>query len=62
MKFLVVVEKSRTGFAAYSPDLDGCVVAGKTRKATEKTMREAIAMHLGLLREEGGAIPVPQNY
>ena len=62
MKFLVVVEKSRTGFAAYSPDLDGCVATGKTRKATEKAMREAIAMHLDLLREEGGAIPVPRSY
>jgi predicted RNase H-like HicB family nuclease len=62
MKFLIVVEKSRTGFAAYSPDLDGCIATGRTRKATEKAMREALALHLEALREEGSAIPVPRSY
>lgn len=62
MKFLVVIEKSRTGFAAYSPDLDACVATGTTRKATEKAMRRAIALHLELLQEEGAAIPVPRSY
>jgi predicted RNase H-like HicB family nuclease len=62
MKFLIVVEKSRTGYAAYSPDLDGCVATGRTRKATERAMREALALHLKALREEGSAIPVPRSY
>jgi len=62
MKFLIVIEKSRTGFAAYSPDLDGCVATGRTRKATEKAMRDALAMHLEGLRAEGGAIPLPRSY
>ena len=62
MKFLIVIEKSRTGYAAYSPDLDGCVATGRTRKATEKAMREALAMHLAALREEGGQIPLPRSY
>jgi predicted RNase H-like HicB family nuclease len=62
MKFLVVIEKSRTGYAAYSPDLDGCVAAGRTRKATEKAMRAALAMHLSALQEDGGKLPVPRSY
>jgi predicted RNase H-like HicB family nuclease len=62
MKFLIVIEKSRTGYAAYSPDLDGCVATGRTRKATEKAMREALALHLEALREEGGHIPLPRSY
>lgn len=62
MKFLIVIEKSRTGYAAYSPDLDGCVATGRTRKATEKAMREALAMHLASLREEGSKIPLPRSY
>ncbi len=31
MKYAVVVEESPTGFAAYEPDLPGCVAAGGTR-------------------------------
>ena len=30
MKYAVVVERSPTGFAAYVPDLPGCVAAGGT--------------------------------
>jgi predicted RNase H-like HicB family nuclease len=62
MKFLIVIEKSRTGFAAYSPDLDGCVATGRTRKAAEKAMRSALELHLEALREEGSSIPLPRSY
>jgi predicted RNase H-like HicB family nuclease len=62
MKFLVVIEKSRSGYAAYSPDLDGRVATGRTSKSTEKAMREALAMHLEALREDGCQIPVPRSY
>lgn len=62
MKFLIVIEKSRTGYAAYSPDLDGCVATGRTRKAVEKAMRDALALHLEALRADGDKIPVPRSY
>ena len=29
-RYLIVVEKTGTGYSAYSPDLDGCVATGKT--------------------------------
>lgn len=61
MKFLVVIEKGRKGFAAYSPDIEGCVAAGRTRRATEKAMRTALEMHLDALREEGLDIPPPRS-
>ncbi|NOT30037.1 MAG: type II toxin-antitoxin system HicB family antitoxin [Planctomycetes bacterium] len=61
MKFLVVIEKSRTGFAAYSPDLEGCVATGRTRRATETAMRSALAMHLEALRKSGESLPVPRS-
>jgi hypothetical protein len=31
-KYLIVVEKTGTGYSAYSPDLDGCVATGKTAR------------------------------
>lgn len=61
MKFLVVIEKSRTGYAAYSPDLDGCVASGKTRKATENAMRSALEMHLEALDADGETPPSPRS-
>jgi predicted RNase H-like HicB family nuclease len=62
MKYLVVVEKTATGFSAYSPDLDGCVATGATREQVEKAMREAIEFHLDGLREDGCDIPQPHSY
>ena len=62
MKNLILIEKSGTGYSAYSPDLPGCVAAGSTREAVESTMREAIAFHLDGLRAENMAIPNPHSY
>lgn len=62
MKFLIVIEKSRTGFSAYSPDLPGCVATGRTRANVERAMREAIEFHLEGLRAERMEIPKPASY
>lgn len=62
MKVLIVVEKTETGFSAYSPDIAGCVAAASTRDEVEKTMRDAIEFHLDGLRLEGYAAPEPQSY
>ncbi|HMT11421.1 MAG TPA: type II toxin-antitoxin system HicB family antitoxin, partial [Ignavibacteria bacterium] len=35
-KYLVVFEKTKTGYSAYVPDLPGCVSTGKSRKDIEK--------------------------
>ena len=62
MKYLIVVEKTDTGYSAYSPDLDGCVATGATREEVERAMREAIEFHLEGLRAEGQQVPAPQTY
>jgi predicted RNase H-like HicB family nuclease len=61
-KYLIVIEKTLTGFSAYSPDLDGCVSTGATEEEVERNMREAIAFHLDGLREEGQIAPEPHTY
>lgn len=61
MKYLIVIEKSKTGFSAYSPDLPGCVSTGNTIEDTEQNMREAISFHLDGLKEEGYEIPKPTS-
>jgi len=61
-RYLIVVEKTGTGYSAYSPDLDGCVATGKTREEIEGEMREAIAFHLEGMAQSGEPIPEPLAY
>ena len=59
-KYLIVIEKTETGYSSYSPDLPGCASTGKTRDDAEHNMREAIEFHVDGLRLEGYPIPEPQ--
>jgi predicted RNase H-like HicB family nuclease len=61
MKYLIIIEKSNTGYSAYSPDLPGCVSTGDTPEETEQNMREAIEFHIEGLKEEGYEIPKPTS-
>ncbi|HYT75265.1 MAG TPA: type II toxin-antitoxin system HicB family antitoxin [Vicinamibacterales bacterium] len=61
MKYLIVIERTATGYSAYSPDLPGCIATGSSREATEREMRDAIAFHLDGLKAEGAAIPEPSS-
>lgn len=42
-KYLIVIEKTGPGYSAYSPDLDGCVSAGRTLEETGKLLSFATA-------------------
>ena len=46
MRYAVVFEKSQNNFAAYVPDLPGCIATGKTQRAVERSIREAISLHI----------------
>jgi len=51
-RFLIIVEKAKGNYSAYSPDLPGCVATGKTRTQVERNMHAAIEMHVrGLLED-----------
>ena len=62
MKYLIIIEKTETGYSAYSPDLQGCIATGSTKREVEELMKEAIEFHIQGLKEEGYDIPVPQSY
>jgi predicted RNase H-like HicB family nuclease len=62
MKFLIVIEKTRTGFSAYSPDLPGCAATGGTRRRVETAMKHAIEFHLEGMRAEKMKVPAPKSY
>ena len=61
MKYLVVVEKSRTGFSAYVPDLPGCVAAAETRRELVSLIKEAIEFHIEGLKQAGEPVPQPTS-
>ncbi len=61
-RFLIVIENAGNNYSAYSPDLPGCVATGTTREETEKTMYEAIQLHIEGLLEDGLPIPKSDSY
>jgi predicted RNase H-like HicB family nuclease len=42
MRYAIVIEKAEQNYAAYVPDLPGCVATGKTVEETETKIQEAI--------------------
>lgn len=60
-RYAIVLEKAAANFAAYVPDLPGCVATGSTLKETEQRIREAIEIHVQGLREDGLDVPEPSS-
>ena len=60
-RYLIVIEKTTTGYSAYSPDLPGCVATGADRAEVESEMKTAIEFHLEGMREHGEPIPEPSS-
>jgi len=60
-KYQIIIEKTRTGYSAYSPDLPGCASSGDTREEVEANIREAIQFHIDGLKQEGYEIPEPST-
>lgn len=61
MKYLIVIERGKTSFGAYVPDLPGCVAVGKTAEEARSLIAEAIDFHLEGLRADGDPIPEPTS-
>ncbi len=61
MRYALVIEKAGANFSGYVPDLPGCVATGTTVAETEEFLREAIALHLSGMREDGLPIPSPSS-
>ncbi|MDH4186223.1 MAG: type II toxin-antitoxin system HicB family antitoxin [Nitrospira sp.] len=62
MRYAVVIEKALSNYAAYVPDLPGCIATGSTVAETESFIREAIEFHLEGLKEDGLPIPLPSSH
>jgi predicted RNase H-like HicB family nuclease len=60
-RYAIVIEKAASNYAAYVPDLPGCIATGTTVEETESLLREAIELHLEGMREDGLPIPEPSS-
>ena len=61
MQYMVVLERSESGYGAYVPDLPGCVAAAANRDETLRLIKEAIEFHIEGLRQAGEPIPEPAS-
>ena len=59
-EYVVVFEKTRSGWSAYAPDLPGLGVAGETFAETERVIHDGLEFHIEALREDRLRIPEPE--
>ena len=59
MQYTVVIEESPRNYAAYVPDLPGCIATGASREEVVSEIRQAIRFHIESLREHGDPVPEP---
>jgi predicted RNase H-like HicB family nuclease len=57
----IVIEKVNANYAAYAPDLPGCVATGATVQEVENEIRDAIRCHVVGLKADGLTIPLPTS-
>jgi predicted RNase H-like HicB family nuclease len=56
-RYVVVFERADTNWAAYSPDVPGCIATGSTKDETARNMREALRFHIEGLILHGQPVP-----
>lgn len=60
MQYAIVIEESPRNYAAYVPDLPGCVATGASREEVVREISEAIRFHIESLREHHEPVPEPR--
>ena len=61
MRYAVVIEKGPQSYGAHAPDLPGCIAVGDTIEEVERLIRQAIALHIQGLQEDGLPVPEPST-
>ncbi|MBD1846470.1 type II toxin-antitoxin system HicB family antitoxin [Cyanobacteria bacterium FACHB-63] len=63
MRYVIVIEKGKTSYGAYVPDLPSCVAVGGTIEEARELIQEEAVVHLEEigeveeLREDGLTVP-----
>jgi len=57
----VILERGKTSYGAYVPDLPGCVAVGETKDDALRLIREAIDRHISQMKKDGLSVPEPSS-
>ena len=60
-RYPVIIERTSTGYSAYSPDVPGCAAVGDSEEETRQNFGDALAAHFEAMREVGEPIPEPSS-
>ena len=60
-RYALVIERTSTGYSAYSPDVPGCVAVGDTEEETRRNFRNALTDHFKVIRQIGEPISEPSS-
>ncbi|HTK98022.1 MAG TPA: type II toxin-antitoxin system HicB family antitoxin [Pseudomonadales bacterium] len=61
MRYLVILERSKSGWGAHVPDLPGCVAVAETKPKVIELIKEAVDLHVASLRHSGDEVPRPSS-
>lgn len=61
LRYAVVFEQTPNNYAAYVPDVPGCVSTGTTWDEMLAMIREALAFHIEAMLEDGEPHPEPRT-
>ncbi|MGH3696164.1 MAG: type II toxin-antitoxin system HicB family antitoxin [Pseudonocardiaceae bacterium] len=60
--YAIIIERADDGgYGAWSPDLPGCVALGDTEMEALSEMKQAIQLHLEVMRERREPLPRPST-
>ncbi len=62
MRYTVIIERGKSSWGAYVPDLPGCIAAAETHEEVLRLIREAIEFHVDGLIEQGANVPEPNSF
>jgi predicted RNase H-like HicB family nuclease len=58
LQFTVVIEPDEGAYHAYVPALPGCHSFGDSVEEAQTNIREAIALHIECMQEDGESVPL----
>jgi predicted RNase H-like HicB family nuclease len=59
MRYAIIIEKGKRNYAAYAPDVSGCVATGDTLAEVKRMMKDALEFHFTGMME--AAIQYPNR-
>lgn len=60
-EYVAIYEHTENNWTAYSPDVPGCMAAGKTKEEVERNFADALTFHIEGLKAEGLPVPEPTS-